>query len=317
MQRRAAADDVDVLDLTQTLVGQAVVLEQNCVVLDTRLYGVGNCLGLLHDLLEHEVLVAALFRSGHVPRYGLDLLLDWVAKLVHNNYAVRTNDGNLVIVQNNVALGAIDNGGNVGRDHVLALTNADNQRVAAACSDDLLRVVHRDNAQCVRAAQTLYSLQNGLCEVLLLAGVQIVHQMSNCLGVGLGLELVAVRFQTLTQLLVVLDNAVMYDCYLALAAQMRMRVAVGRLAVGGPAGVTDTASTVHIAAFLLDLLLKVGDAAACLDNAQAILGEGSYTGGVIAAVFQAVQALNENRKRVLVSGESNDSTHKYNTPLQR
>ncbi len=317
MQRRAAADDVNVLDLTQTLVGQAVVLEQNRVVLDTRLYGVGNRLGLLHDLLEHEVLVAALFRSGHIPRYGLNFLLDRVAELVHDNYAVRTDDGNLVVIEDDVALGAADDGGDVRGDHVLALTDADNQRVAAACSDDLLCVVHRDNAQCIRAAQTLYGLQNGLCEVLLLAGMQIIYKVCNGLGVGLGLELVAVRFQTLTQLLIVLNDAVMYDCYLALAAQMWVRVAVGRLTVGGPAGVTDTASAVHVAALFLDLLFKVCNAAACLDNAQAVLGEGSHTGGVIAAVFQTVQTLDENRKRVLASGESNDSTHKYNTPLQR
>ena len=168
------------------------------------------------------MLVAALFRCGHIPRYGHDFLLYRIAELVHDNYAVRANDCDLVIIQNNVTLGAIDNSGNIGCDHVLALTDTDNQRVAAACSDDLLRVIHRNYAQCVRAAQTLYSLQNGLCQILLLAGVQIVHEVRDSLRIGLGLKLVAVCLQTLTQLLVVLDNAVVYNCYLALAAQMRM-----------------------------------------------------------------------------------------------
>ena len=140
--------------------------------------------------------------------------------------------------------------------------------------------------------------------------MQIVHEVRDSLRIGLGLKLVAVCLQTLTQLLVVLDNAVVYNCYLALAAQMRMRVAIGRLAVRCPAGVADTAGAVHVAAFLLDLLLKVCNAAARLDNAQTVLREGSHTGRVIATVFQTVQTLDENRKRVLASGESNDSTHK-------
>ena len=301
---------MDMLDLTQTLVGQTVVLEYNRIVFDTRLNRIGNCLGLLHDLLEHKVLVSALFRCGHIPRYGHDFLLYRIAELVHDNYAVRANDCNLVIIQNNVTLGAIDNSGNIGCDHVLALTDTDNQRVAAACSNDLLRVIHRDYAQCVRAAQTLHGLQNGLGQILLLAGVQIVHEVRDSLRIGLGLKLVAVCLQTLTQLLVVLDNAVVYNCYLALAAQMRVGVAVGRLAVRCPAGVADTAGAVHVAAFFLDLLLKVCNAAARLDNAQTVLREGSHTGRVIATVFQAVQTLDENRKRILASGESNDSTHK-------
>ena len=95
---------MDMLDLTQTLVGQTVVLEDNRIVFDARLYGVGNCLRLLHDLLEHKVLVSALFRCGHIPRYGHDFLLYRIAKLVHDNYAVRANDCNLVIIQNNERL---------------------------------------------------------------------------------------------------------------------------------------------------------------------------------------------------------------------
>ena len=91
---------MDMLDLTQTLVGQTVVLEYNRIVFDARLNRIGNCLGLLHDLLEHKVLVAALFRCGHIPRYGHDFLLYRIAELVHDNYAVRANDCNLVIIQN-------------------------------------------------------------------------------------------------------------------------------------------------------------------------------------------------------------------------
>ncbi len=80
------------------------------------------------------------------------------------------------------------------------------------------------------------------------------------------------RFQAFAQLLIVLDDAVVHDRDLALAvaaAEMRMRVAVGRLAVRRPARMPDAAGTVQTALFA-DLLLQIGNAAAGFDNAQAV-----------------------------------------------
>ena len=74
MQRRATADDVDVFNVAQTLIGQSVVLETNGIVLDTGGHGICNSLRLFHDLLEHEVLIAALFCCGHIPVDGLNFL---------------------------------------------------------------------------------------------------------------------------------------------------------------------------------------------------------------------------------------------------
>ena len=69
--------------------------------------------------------------------------------------------------------------------------------------------------------------------------MQIVDKMRNGFGVGLGLELITMRFKAFAQFLVVFNDAVVNDCNLALAAEMRMRVAVGRFAVSRPAGVAD------------------------------------------------------------------------------
>ena len=139
--------------------------------------------------------------------------------------------------------------------------------------------------------------------------------MCDRLGVGLRLEGVAVCFQALAQILVVLNDTVVYNGDLALAvpsAEVRMRVAVGRLAVRRPARVADAAGAVEAALFL-DLFFQIGDTPLRLDNAQAIPGKCRNARGVIAAVFEAVQPLDQNRKRVFAPRETNNSTHKNNS----
>ena len=74
--------------------------------------------------------------------------------------------------------------------------------------------------------------------------------MRDRLGIGFGLEGVAVRFQTLAQLLIVFNDAIMYDRNLALAVaptQMWVRVAVGRLAMRRPTGMPDAAGAGQLA----------------------------------------------------------------------
>jgi hypothetical protein len=59
------------------------------------------------------------------------------------------------------------------------------------------------------------------------------------LGVGLGREPVPLRLEPGTQDVVVLDDAVVHDGYVAGAIDVRVGVVVGRRAVGGPARVPD------------------------------------------------------------------------------
>ena len=135
--------------------------------------------------------------------------------------------------------------------------------------------------------------------------------MRDRLGIGFGLEGVAVRFQTLAQLLIVFNDAVMYDRNLALAVaptQMWVRVAVGRLAMRRPTGMSDAAGARQLA-LLANFFLKVCNTATRLDYAQTVLRERCNARGVIAAVFQTVQTFYQNRQRILAPRETNDSTH--------
>ena len=133
-------------------------------------------------------------------------------------------------------------------------------------ADNFLLVCHADHTQRVGAAQQPDRLEHGLCKILLPPGVQIVNQVGNRFGVRLGLEHVTVLFQLLAQEQIILDNAVMHNGNLAVrAAKVRMGVAVGRAAVGCPAGVPDAAGAVRVPS-LPDFLFQVHNAALRFDD---------------------------------------------------
>jgi hypothetical protein len=66
----------------------------------------------------------------------------------------------------------------------------------------------------------------------------VVDEVRGNFGVGLGLELVALRDQLVLERLIVLDDAVVNDGD-AIAGQVRVRVRLGDAAVRGPTRVRD------------------------------------------------------------------------------
>ena len=63
----AAGDHEDLVDLAQFLIGQPLLVEHDPAVDEVAEQRVGDRGGLLGDLLEHEVLVAALLGGRQVP----------------------------------------------------------------------------------------------------------------------------------------------------------------------------------------------------------------------------------------------------------
>ena len=84
--------------------------------------------------------------------------------------------------------------------------------------------------------QLLYSVNNEIDRLDALTE-QIVDQMQHDLGIGLGAEDRAFFLERLAQLAKVLDDAVMHDG--DALGRVRVRIVLGGLAVGRPAGVTD------------------------------------------------------------------------------
>ena len=63
----AAGDDEDLVDVAQFLIGQALLVEHDPAVVEVAEQRVGHRGRLLLDLLEHEVVVAALLGGREVP----------------------------------------------------------------------------------------------------------------------------------------------------------------------------------------------------------------------------------------------------------
>ncbi len=80
--RGAAGHHEHLVDLAQLLIGQPLLVEHDAAVDEVAEQRVGHRGGLLGDLLEHEVLVAALFGGRHVPvDVELPVVLDGSASL--------------------------------------------------------------------------------------------------------------------------------------------------------------------------------------------------------------------------------------------
>ncbi len=100
----SAGHDADAPDVPDVSVGHGQVAEYHASVADAARDGAAHRRRLLVYLLEHKVVVAALFRRGNVPVDVVMLLLDGAAALVVNADAVGGDHRQLAIVHvDNVA----------------------------------------------------------------------------------------------------------------------------------------------------------------------------------------------------------------------
>ena len=113
MVGRAAGDDEDAGDLLDVLLRQVQVLHHNPAVPDAGRDGLAHGLGLLHDLLEHEVGIAPLLRGGHIPVHLAVGLFHGDHLIVKDVDAVSGEHGNLPVVHVDHVPGVLDDGRHV------------------------------------------------------------------------------------------------------------------------------------------------------------------------------------------------------------
>ena len=133
-----------------------------------------------------------------------------------------------------------------------------------------------------------------------------VDGMRQHFGVGGGVERVARIRQLRLEPFVIFDDAVV-DQREPAARHHGVGVFLGRYAVGGPARVRDAEhATWRRCAHLVDQGLDLADTANAVD---AVVAQQRNTGGVIAAVFQAPQAFDQNRGDVSFGDGADNSAH--------
>ena len=139
---------------------------------------------------------------------------------------------------------------------------------------------------------------------------QIVDQVQHDLGIGFGLERPSLLLERFAQLAKVLDDAVV-DHGDAIG-RVRMRVVLGRLAVGGPAGVPDPvwpAERFGIQPLFEILQLALG--AAALEVTAFQRGD---AGGIIAAIFKPLEWIHQLLRDRSASQNADNAAHAVQYP---
>ena len=194
----------------------------------------------------------------------------------------------------------------VGRDEVLLLAEADQERAAGAREHDAVRVLAPHHRERIGAAQFGDGLLHGL-EQVAAPGQVIMNAVRDDLGIGVRGELVAGALELGPELLVVLDDAVVDDRD-AVARDVRMGVLLVRHAVRRPARVGDAEVTgSRVRRQGVRELRYLADGAQARDLGAAV--QDGDAGRVIPAVFEAPQALDQDRDDVPVSDRSDDAAH--------
>lgn len=365
-QTPAAPDGADVLP-------KATKCDGLLLSVQTTTHGVDDGLGLLENLLLHEVVEATLHDFLQLDLDGLDgtdvagavslgqtvdvqlalvdvrnvvvLEVEHLLGVLNDGGGVRGEEelgrlGHAVVRQESTRLRAVEerlvSGETRHRQEVVALLKSDvlagalggkslavlseldvnkvdlhlllgldtnDERRTLAGSDNLAGEVDALHEQTESALQLL---DNGLDKAgEVEAGVlveDVLGQLGNGLGVGLGLKAHALGLEESPQLLVVGDDTIVNDGKLPLGVgTVGVAVDPAGRAVGGPSGVCDTGVVVEdlgeVGLLLLNELLQLGDLANLLVREDLVLlvAIDGDTCRVVAAVLETGEACREER----------------------
>src|SRR5208283_237092 len=278
---------------------------------------------LLVDLLQHEMLEAALLSHDGVPGDVLHLALDVLAFEVGQLHTGRRNGGEVAVGEEEQVARVIENCRYIAGDEILIFAEADDGRRTIARGHDLVWLVSGNDSNREDAGQQFYRFADRFFQRGLVSVVRtevLLDEVCDHLGVSLGAEFVAFFDQLSLQADVVFDDAVVDDDDLSGAVAVRVRVFLGRTPVCGPTGVADAVRSVE--RLQADDLFQIAQLAFGAAHLQAVtVAANSNASGVIAAIFEATQAIKDDRYNSFVSYVSNNAAHsstpvKCNLPLR-
>ena len=303
--RGAAGEDHDPAQLLELVLGMAEPVQDERAVADAVADRLGDGLGLLVDLLEHERLVAALLGALVVPVELDRIVLDPGAVDACEDGALgRDRDDVAVVGELHLARLLQERGRVRGEEH-LAVADPDHERRLVPRGDEDVGVVVVDDDE----GEVPFELgERALDRLREIAVVVALDQVRDGLRVGLGAERVPLGDQALTQLAVVLDDPVQDDRHLrAVAAGQRVRVRLGDAAVRRPARVAEP--VVRLRAVRPRGLLQVLEIADRADVLEPAGFAQRDPGGVVAAVFEPLEPLQQELLALPWPDVSDDSAH--------
>jgi hypothetical protein len=254
--------------------------------------------------------VVALLRGVGVEGGGLDRALDRLAAAVDDAHAGERDLGDVAFLKVAEAARQRDQRVHVGAEIVLALAVADHQRRTQARTGEHARLAGGDGDDRVGAVQARDHLLHRF-EDLRAALLLAFEHVRDDFRVGLRLEHEAVAQQFLAQLA---WFSMMPLCTtLTWPEGMRMRVELARHAMRGPTRVRDAGHAVQAGLLLQRVeVLHLALGAQPLDPVGREHGD---AGGVVPAVFQCLQALDEVPDDGPLGADADDSAHGWLLPF--
>jgi hypothetical protein len=312
VERRPAGDELDALDLGERLLEALELLEPDVVLArhPTR-DRLAQRFGLLVDLLEHEVVVAALLRRLGRPVDDRDGTFLGCARDVGDRHARRPQVGDIALLEEYHAIGVGEDGGDVAGQERLPVGEPDDERHVLAGADEPVSLPAMHDGDRVGPLDNAQRRTHGIGEVAL---VGLLDEVGKGLGVRLRRQPMAARLEPVAELPEVLDDPVVDDRDIAGAVLVGMGVEIVRATVRGPACVGEPDGGMRRA--IRDRGLEIGQLAGpLLDEQVPTVIDERDPGRIVAAVFQAPEPLDENGARLSGPRVSNDAAHVRRSPV--
>ena len=284
----AAGDDRDALDIFE--IERQFRRQRHALgrQVDVVRQSVADHFRLLVDFLGHEVAVIGLVdqrcRSGMFYHLAVN---DGVVPVVDDG-AVAGQDHPVAVLEIADGIGERTERDRIRAQIHLALAIADGERRSVARADHQIGVAGEDKPQRKSAAQLRQrrphrlDRRDAFCQ-------KTVDEVQHDLGVGLGLEHGAEFFELLAQVAKILDDAVV-DHGDAIGG-VRMGVVLGRLAVGGPAGVSDAGMAGE--RFCLQPRFEVFQFAFGAAALEMLALQRRNASGIVAAIFESLERIHD------------------------
>ncbi len=311
MPRSTARRDDDTLGVEETLLIVNKARESDIVMLhiDTPTHGVGQRTGLLEYLLEHEVRIAAFLqlREGELQPLNLRRLAD-IAYRSNIQFLAPLNRHDLFVFDIDDLIGIFDYRRSVRSEEILVFADTHHERTTLTGSDNDIGVRAVENGNGVRTHHLVECELNCRLEVYIVRLLGILDELHQHLGIGRGLEGIAVLLQALLKHRIVLDNTVMDNRQLLRLGVVRVRIHRIRLAVGSPTGMRNTNRSPHI--LITCKCFQLGNFAFCLIHIKFTFGvDKGNTGTIITTILQTVKSFNQNWIRLSFTNITYNATH--------
>ena len=197
----------------------------------------------------------------------------------------------------------------IRRNIGFTVRHADDHRAVFSGHPDLSRIIPEKKSQRIGTPHTDHRLRDGVHGTDIVFFVVIIHQLDYDLRIRLGIEGIAMLQQLFLQFLIILYDPVMHPDNIVVIGYMRVRVRLGRFSMGRPAGMPDPAVPLHCPAIVRFLRQYLQPSLGFYDLDVSVPVANRHSGRIIAPVFEFGQPVQKDRRRLLSSCKTYDSTH--------